>query len=276
MFQSKWIMILLVMGLTAFDNLAPIESLSYDPCTAQNLAFNGGEEIVYKMYYNWNFVWLPAGEVIFRIKESDNEYHISATGITYKSYEWFFKVRDYYATTIDKETLLPKVFIRDIHEGNFTWYNRIDFDQVAKKAVSQHGKTKETAKTSKYNLSSCMHDILSLLYYLRNVNYANISRNDVFQIKMFLDEKEYALDVKYQGVKKNMKIKGGDRYNTLHFSPNVIAGNQFNEGTVMEVYVSDDNNKVPVLIESPVSVGSVKAVLVSHKGLRHPFSAKLN
>jgi len=46
------------------------------------------------LYYNWNFVWLSAGEVIFEIKDEGDYYHIDVTGRTYASYEWFCKVRD--------------------------------------------------------------------------------------------------------------------------------------------------------------------------------------
>ena len=40
------------------------------------------------------------------------------------------------------------------------------------------------------------------------------------------------------------------------------------------VYVSDDKNRIPLLIESPVSVGSVKAVLKNYKGLKYNMTAK--
>ena len=60
-----------------------------------------------------------------------------------------------------------------------------------------------------------------------------------------------------------------DRYNTVIVSPEVISGEVFEEGTEMNIYVSDDNNRVPLLIESPVSVGSVKAVLKNYSGLKY-------
>jgi hypothetical protein len=43
----------------------------------------------------------------------------------------------------------------------------------------------------------------------------------------------------------------------------------------MKIYVSDDQNRLPIMIESPVSVGSVKAVLQSYEGLRFPMTAKV-
>nr|MBP6540568.1 DUF3108 domain-containing protein [Saprospiraceae bacterium] len=47
-------------------------------------------------------------------------------------------------------------------------------------------------------------------------------------------------------------------------------------GNRMHVWVSNDGNKLPLLIESPLSVGSAKAVLKSYSGLRHPFVLKRN
>jgi methylaspartate ammonia-lyase len=44
----------------------------------------------------------------------------------------------------------------------------------------------------------------------------------------------------------------------------------------MTVYVSNDKNRIPLLIESPVSVGSIKAVLKDYSGLRHELSSKIN
>lgn len=283
--NNFWVYGVVVLGLLGFT---PGESgyfnetremdtiLSIDPCQMDNYAFKGGEQVTYKIYYNWNFIWLSAGEVTFSIKETKDEIHISAVGVTYSTYEWFFKVKDYYATVLDKKTLLPKVFIRDIEEGNYKIYNKIEFDQEGRKAVNFKGKTKDQLKTTEYVFDHCMHDMLSMIYYLRNVDYSIMKKKSKFPVKIFLDGKHYHLDVTYKGPSNSFKVKSSGKYNVLHFSPEMIAGKQFNEGTVMDVYVSNDKNKVPVMVESPVSVGSIKAVLIDHKGLRHPFTGKLN
>ena len=61
---------------------------------------------------------------------------------------------------------------------------------------------------------------------------------------------------------------------TMKFQPDVIAGEVFSDDTKMTVWVSDDQNKIPLLIESPVSVGSVKMVLKEYWGLKYEFKAK--
>lgn len=252
-----------------------IEQVPYEPCRMENTTFEDGEEIVYKIYYNWNFVWLAAGEVTFKVKDLGNRYHLSAHGRTYKSYEWFFTVRDYYDTYIDKETLLPYISIRNVREGGYRLYDAVTFDPNRNVAISNRGKTREEAKPTEYSVDNCMHDILSIIYYTRNIDFNHLNAGAQLPIKIFMDKETWPLKVKYKGKEKEKKIKGQGKFRTHKFSPEVIVGEVFKEDSQMSVWVSDDQNKIPLLIESPVSVGSVKVVLKSYKGLKYDFDAQI-
>lgn len=245
-----------------------------EPCFMENKTFQGGEEITYKLYYNWGIMWLSAGEVTFKVNDMGSQYHVAVAGRTYKSYEWFFKVRDYYDTYIDKNSLLPKTAIRNVREGKYRLYDEITFDQENKKASSLRGKTKDVATKKNYNLEECMHDMLSVIYYSRNIDFESYREGEEFPVKIFMDKEVWPLNVKYKGKQSRKKVKGKGRFNTIKFSPQVVSGRVFKEGEEMMVYVSDDKNRIPLLIESPVSVGSVKAVLKNYKGLKYNMTAK--
>ena len=246
-----------------------------DVCNMRNNTFSAGEEIVYKLYYNWNFVWLPAGEVTFKVHELENQYRITVRGQTYSSYEWFYKVTDNYESYLDKETLLPKIHIKDVQEGGFTRYDRTTFYQDEERAVSYRGKTRNDLQPKELDVDPCMHDLISIIYFARNLDYGSLRPKQEIPIKILMDQKTHPLKIRYLGPEDNVKVKGSGRYNTLRFSPQLITGDLFDEGDEMKIYVSNDRNKIPLLIESPVSVGSVKAVLKSYKGLRYPMQAKL-
>ncbi|MFX5761066.1 DUF3108 domain-containing protein, partial [Acinetobacter baumannii] len=47
----------------------------------------------------------------------------------------------------------------------------------------------------------------------------------------------------------------------------------FEGGEKMTVWVSDDPNHIPLRIESPISVGSVKVDMMQYKNLRYPLSS---
>jgi len=275
-FKSCWYLICLLPMLLAFSPAVNERSIDMpEPCNTENVVFAAGEEIVYKIYYNWNFVWLSAGEVTFRVYDQGDEYHISVKGRTYDSYEWFFKVRDNYDSYISKETLLPRLHIRDVNEGSYERYDKIVFDQKAQTAVSNRGRNRDDATPETFDLEACMHDILSSVYYMRNVEVGELSPGDKLPVNIFFDRKVYPINVKYHGTENKTKVKGLGNFRTYRFSPDLIAGEVFKEGDEMSVYISADKVKIPVLIESPVSVGSVKVVLKSYKGLRYDFTSKL-
>jgi len=251
--------------LAAFSFSEPY--ITYD-CSKENTSFVDGEELVYRAYYNWKVVWIPAGEVRFRVYEGPTEYKLEAVGKSYSSYDNFFRVRDYYASTVDKETLRPKTFVRYIEEGKYKKFDSLSFDQKNAIVHSYNGKTKEKAKYKTFDIDPCALDLLSVMYSLRNTNVEAYEEGEFLDISMFIDEEIYPIHVIYDK-KEKKKIKNLGKFPALKVKPELIVGNVFKEGDVMNIWVSDDKNKVPLLIESPISIGSVKAVLKSYSGLRH-------
>lgn len=259
--------IMMICATTMFAQRAPLQ----EPCGVNNNAFKGGEHLVYKIYYNWKFVWIPAGEVIFNVQENEDTYEVYVVGKTYPSYNSFFKVEDRFYSKMDKGTLLPYEFLRDIKEGNYMRYDSISFDQDRHTATTYHGKSKEGITIEEWDLKECMQDMLSILYTVRNIDFESAKKGKKFPVKVFFDKEIFPLDVEYKGVKKKKKIKDLGKYDTYVFSPEVVAGEVFDENTRMTIWVSRDENKIPLQIESPVSIGSVKAVLKSYGGLKYPL-----
>ncbi len=259
---------------TPFDGQG-VKQLEY--CTIQNHTFQAGEEIVYNIYYNWGLLWISAGEVTFKVEEtSDGKYFLKAEGKTYPTYDPIFKVRDLYESYVDKESLLPYRSIREVQEGNYNLYDEIIFDQKRHIATSFRGKTKEKAESTTYELNDCMHDMLSIIYFTRNLDFDNLNDGEKIPVNIFMDKEVWPLEVTYKGKKKKKKIKGKGKFNTIQFTPETIEGYVFKEDSKMDIYVTDDKNRLPLLIESPISVGKIKAVLKSYKGLKYDLTSKVN
>ena len=243
-------------------------------CDTENVSFAGGEKLVYKLYYNLGLLWIPAGEVTFTVRENKENYELKAIGKTYKTYESIFKVNDYFYSKIDKKTLLPQNFVRIVHEGNYTLYDSIRFDQKNNLAFTYHGKSKSEAKSSVHKFNTCMQDMMSNLYYMRNIDLSEMKKGDKIGTKMFFDKEVFPINIGYDGQEvKNIKDLGD--FKTLRIVPDVVEGSVFKKGDHMTIWVSDDSNRIPLLIESPITVGSVKAVLKSHAGLRHKLDASI-
>jgi hypothetical protein len=246
---------------------------AYDYCHTDNFSWQGGEEVTYKLYYQLNFIWIPAGEATFKVKDVGDRYYISIDGKTISAFEWFYTVRDHYESVIDKASLLPYTFERNIHEGKYQWWDRFLFDQKNNTVQASKGWPNKPTKYYNVDLSGCMHDMVSIIYNVRNLNFDQYNVGDKFNVKVFVEE-EYPLEVEVREKNVETKIHNLGRHMTNLIRPQVVTGHFFNKDTRMDVYVSADSNHIPLMIESPVSVGKVKAVLTDYKGLRYPLAGK--
>ena len=227
--------IFILIGLFAFvwpSGDAPSNNISgtvrgEPSCQMVNEAFAGGEKINYKLYYNLNFIWIPAAEVTFEVKDLGDEFYIRTEAKTLKSYDWFFKVRDIYEVTLDKETLLPNHSIRQVQEGGYKLFDELHYDHDRGIVSSLRGKTKEKANLREYPISSCIHDVLSVIYYARNLDFDTYEAGDKFPVSIFMDKEEWKLNVKYGGLTNEKKIKGRGKFDTYLFHPEVISGHVF-------------------------------------------------
>lgn len=246
-------------------------------CSAENKTFQQGERITYKLFYKLKFIWVPAGEVVFSVTDNlDGSLHLSAEGQTYKSYEWFFKVRNSYQSDIDQQSLLPSHSLRKIKEGKHrSLYEKVIFDQSKKTASSNFGCSKEKADSMSIDVQDCMHDLLSVLYYTRNIDLKNQAIGSKFPINVFMDQQVHSLNIIYKGKENRKRIKGRGRFNTIHYSPESMPGELFDKKAKMDIWVSDDQNRIPLLIRTPLAGSQIKAVLKKHEGLRHELTSKV-
>jgi hypothetical protein len=237
-------------------------------CGTESIVFQHGEKLVYKIFYNWNFVWIPAGEVEFSVEEKADYFHFKAVGNTYKSYDLFFKVRDRYEAIVRKSDLLPIYSIRDIHEGKYQLYDSLIFHGNKDQIISFRGKSPDNLIDSVYPMKNCAHDILSIIYYTRSLELSELSKGDILPATVFVDKMNWPLEIVIGEKQSNFNVKGLGKFNTIRFSPNVKSGYYFNDKTRMNIWVTDDENRIPVMIESPISVGSVKVILKESHGLK--------
>lgn len=239
-----------------------------DFCNVKNTSFQAGEKLMFRVYYNMGPVWINAGNAIFSIESARmndrKTYHVTGFGKTAKAYEWVFKVRDQYETYLDKETMMPLRFVRDVNEGGFIIKQNVTFNHKKGEAISND-------KT--FEIPSCTQDVLSAIYFARNIDYGKFKAGDKIPFNMFLDDKVYSLYIKYLG-KEKVKTKMGT-FNSIKIAPLLIEGTIFKGGEKMAVWVSDDANHVPLRVESPILVGSIKVDLVAFDSLRNGFSSAI-
>jgi len=243
--------------------------VSNQSCGVRNTAFKDGEEITMKVYYTTLGMYVGAGEARFKTSlERFNGvpvYHCVGTGNTYSFFDNFFKVRDRYESYIDTASMMPVKFVRNVSEGNTKIYNNVTFNHDANTATSTNGL---------FNVTACIQDVVSSVYYMRNIDFSKYKRGDKIPFDMFLDDHIYHLYLRYEG-KEKVKTQYG-KFRAIKLKPLLIKGNVFEGGENMTVWVSDDPNHILLRAESPISVGSVKIDMMGYRNLRYPLSSLIN
>jgi hypothetical protein len=250
------------------SNGKSFESVSKTKDSPQVFAFQKGEWLKFKMSYS-NF--LNAGFSTMEVRETSNNqkeaFHILGKGKSTGIISLFFNVTDDYQTFMYKESMLPYRFIRKIDEGGYTKDEEILFNHDKKEAIVKNHKHKTV---DKHPIGDDIQDLLSSLYYLRNQNLTNLKAGDELELKMFLDKETTNFKLHFLG-KEVIKTKFG-KVNALKFRPMVQAGRVFKAQESLTIWISDDENKIPLLIKAALAVGSLRADLDQYKGLAHPFN----
>ncbi len=247
-------------------------------CKVRNSAFSSGEELKYKVIYNWGAIWIESAEGTFTVAPAEVKgricYHLSGTGYTYPKYAWFYKVQDVYNAYVDSESFRPLRFNADVHEGGKKEKHDYFFNNASEKVYMSIQRGKDPAKVDSLKIGSCTIDVLTAIYYARNIDYSACKPNDTISVSLLIDGKLYPIYVRYLG-KTVYTSKELGQFNCVKFSPLLVEGTIFKGGEGMIVWVTDDKNKIPLYIETPIVIGTVKVKLVSYKGLRNPEDSKV-
>ncbi|MFS4454590.1 DUF3108 domain-containing protein [Maribacter sp. 2304DJ31-5] len=231
-------------------------------------AFKPGEWLKFRIHYGF----LNASYATLQVKNSKLDtipvYHVVGHGETTGFASFFFKVDDTYESYFDKVDGKPYRFVRKINEGGYTKDIEINFDHEKDKAVLNDKKNK---KKLNFVLHDSIQDLISAFYFLRN-NYElqDLTEGEAIDLKMLYDDDGiFNFKLKYLG-KEIVRTKYG-KVECLKFRPLVQSGRVFKEQESLSLWVSNDDNRIPIRIKADLAVGAIKADLDGYNGLKHQF-----
>ncbi len=228
-----------------------------------NDAWTGGENLKYRVHYGL----INAGEIEMSVEKEAVEinkrktWHINAKGRSYSGFDWFFKVRDHFQTYIDQVSIIPHQFVKSMQEGG---YNDSDF------ALFNHKKKWLSSKKGNLRIEPGVQDVISAIYYARTLDISKASSGDTFPLQVYLDGVVYPLRIKYIG--KEVIHTDVGKVRAVKVIPMVIADRVFKEDEGLELWVSDDKNKIPLRVKAALAVGSIKVDITSYSNLKHKLN----
>jgi hypothetical protein len=222
-----------------------------------NTAFAVGERLVFDV----NYGYITAGEAVMSIPSYESIdgrpcYRIQFNVNSLPGFSWVFRVEDRYLTFLDTESIAPLKFEQHVREGTYSRDFVAQFDQVHHVARTTEGK---------YPIPEYVHDIMSSFYYFRTIDFSTAIEGDRFTLFNFYKDKSYELEVRFLG-RRELEVRAGT-FNTIVVEPLVKEGGLFKSEGRIVVWLTDDELKIPVRVNTKVVIGSIDTELREYSGL---------
>lgn len=248
-------------------------SLLNAQCRMTNHAFASGEEIQYDLYFNFGIVNARAGSGSLSVTDANyrgqNAYKtvmmLNTSGLAGALYT----VQDTLTSYVDKD-LRPLLFTKDALEGKDYSVERQSYtykeDGIDIRTI-RHWNGEERFDEV-ITTEDCTYDYLSVLSYVRNFDFSSMVPGDRQYIRFITGKRPVNMYVNYHGV-ANVKANDGKTYEVINITMTILDDAFTDQKDALKASLTNDLNRIPVVIDTSLKIGSVKAVLRSVTGVRN-------
>ena len=257
--------------------LAQHPSLPLRDLPSDDLAFAAGEKAVYTVHYKWGAINTDVATGHLTTESASYKgqaaYKCRLYGRTAKFYDSFFKVREDFCAWISTDHLRPLRYTRDVREGGYYANDEYSYDHGAKLINARLNNKKKGEREVRLPLEEGMtSDFITEMFRIRHMDFDRLTPGGLYSYNLANGSKVSPLLIKYKGL-DSKKVKGLGTVESHRFVITLSGAEQFAEGAEMQVWISNDDNRLIVAMETPIRVGNIVARLSSYEGLRHPFAA---
>lgn len=251
----------------------PVRDIDYE-----DLAFGPGEKMSFTMHYKWGAINSDVGHATVTLDtltfNGVHSFCCKVFGRTTRLYDIFFKVREDFRSWFSCEELRPLKFTRDTHEGNYRARNTYLYDWSASDPHIDADvySTSSGQRSLEIPLTRCTYDLPALFYLARNMDIDNIVPEKRYPMTFAIDDDVYNVYFIMYG-RETIKVKGLGTVKTIKFAAKLLAGEVFTGEEDMMIWISDDENRLPVYFEAPILVGTASGRMTDCSGLKYPFDA---
>ena len=250
--------------------------------TVKNAPFKSGEKLSYDVSYRAALIpntvvadvnirtdLVPLGDSL--------TYHVWANARVMPFFRWFYDLNDTYEVWLAENTLLPLRFANDLKEGKYLFKSTYTYDWHGMKVstVSRNAKWSEDS-LNEMKISPESMDPLSMFYNMRGMDVSSFREGEERPLHLVFSKKIRHISFKFLG-RENYSVPKLGKFRTLKFSCQLVNddGQSFEDGSEFYIWITDDMNKIPIYLESPIKVGSVRATITKMENLKYPLDSKI-
>ena len=283
MFLRRAILVLLCLAAVntpqyAQENAVSTSCIPVRTVSDSDLAFAHGEQATFVLHYEWGMLDSDVGTATVRLDSlafnGEKAYRCTMHGSTTRMYDLFFKVREDFQSWFTRDGIRPLKFYRHSQEGDYEAKNMYVYDWNAAEPVIRADlyTSKVGASTVDIPLTPCTFDLPTLFYYARNMDFDVIEPGKKHPMTFAIDEEVFNVYFILHG-RETVRVPGIGTVRAIKFGAKLLEGEVFKGEADMTIWVSDDDNRLPVLFEAPLLVGTAKGRLSSYANLKYPFDS---
>lgn len=247
----------------------------------EELAFGPGETMDFVLHYKWGSINTDVGHATVRLDSltfnGQKAFCCSVNGRTTKFFDIFFKVREDFRSWFTRDGLRPLKFTRDIYEGGYEARNTYLYDwNPSDPHIDADIYTSKMGDVSMtLPLTPCTYDLPALFFFARNMDIENVEPDRKYPMTFAIDDEVFNVYFILYG-RETIKVKGIGTVKTIKFAAKLLEGEVFKGEEDMMIWVTDDENRLPVYFEAPLRVGVAAGRMSGYDGLKHPFTSLVN
>ena len=247
----------------------------------EELAFHAGERMDFVLHYRWGSINTDVGTATVTLDSltfnGEEAFRCDVSGKTTKLFDLFFKVREEFSSWFTRDGLRPLKFFRDTHEGGYEARNtyRYMWDAAEPYIAADIYTSKMGQKSMELPLTRCTYDLPALFFFARNMDIENVEPGKRYPMTFAIDDEVFNVYFILYG-RETIKVKGLGTVNTIKFAAKLLEGEVFKGEEDMMIWISDDENRLPVYFEAPLLVGKAAGRMSGYDNLKYPFSSLVN
>ena len=241
--------------------------------------FQAGEKIVFNISYNWHAVQTDVAKGTLTIGQEtlngEKVWHTSMFMKTAPFFDVFFKIREQFDSWFALKGVEPRKFLRDTREGDYYAVNDYVYDRqagVIHANLEYSGRGKSSVDIP---YGDCPYDVTALFYFARRMDFQNMKAGTVQKISIAIDKDVQQVNLTYRG-KENKYVRGVGTIAAHKVGISLKKGDVFEGNEDAILWLSDDDNRIPIAFMAPLKVGAMNGRLASYEGLAHEFTAFLS
>lgn len=243
-----------------------------------DLPYGPKEKLNYTLSYNWHAVATDVATAYMLIDtvrfEGSPAWHALLSARTASFFDIFFKVRERFDSWF-LDGVRPLKFIRDTHEGAYFAYNLYQYDPEAGLIHADLDSQSAGKRHADMPYGDCVFDLPALLYFTRNMDLSSLQEGQTYFITFAIDEDIQVLTLTFKG-RERKYVKNLGTVASMKFGCSVMAGEMFEGNEDALLWISDDDNRIPVYFYAPLRVGGVAGRLTSYSNLAHDFTSLIS